>query len=951
MKRVTMFLLLFISASLSAQLVNWTPVYFTPEDSVEIIFNAAEGNQGLMGYTGDVYVHAGLITSLSESEPGNPGAWRYVQSDWGENIDKLKLERIGTDLYKFVVSPSILEFYVTSMGNSLEPDEEITHLSFVFRSADATLQGKTADGGDVFVALYQGVNVVTPTNYHNFVNLNETIDVFVASSEATESLKLYINDELTYSVDNDTLEYQISVDQAAKNYVKIEALDANGVFSADSFYYIVNKDVTVADPPAGTKMGINYVSDTEAILALVAPNKENVYVIGEFNNWEGDYNYYMNKSTDGDMWWVDITGLTPAEEYAYQYLVDGELKIADPMAELVLDPWNDKYIDEETYPNMKPYPEEFAEGIVSVLQPGKPQYNWQVTDFVKPAKTDMVVYECLVRDFLAEHNYQTLIDTLDYLKNLGVNVLELMPVMEFEGNLSWGYNPAFMLAVDKYYGTQDDLKMLVDACHQKGIAVVLDIVLNHQFGNSPLVKLYSSGGNPTSDNPWFNVTAKHDFNVGYDMNHESQYTKDFVDRVTSYWIEEYNVDGYRFDLSKGFTQTNTLGNTGAWGNYDQSRINILTRMANEIWTVDPSAYVILEHFADNSEELVLSNNGMMLWGNMNHEYLEAAMGYSSNLSGTWYLNSGWSAPNKVSYMESHDEERMMFKNLAYGNSSGDYDVKDVGTALNRVKLASVFFFAFPGPKMIWQFGELGFDLSINWPSGTNDDRTSSKPPKWEYLDEFGRTNIYRVMSEMIKLRKEHEAFRNPSSLTMAVAGFKKRINLVHSDMSITVLGNFDVTEGDVTPNFPQAGKWYEYFTGDSIMVTNILDPITLAPGEFRVYTTNKLESPEDGSLLEVDDETLAEITKYELAQNYPNPFNPVTTIRFSLPESAGVTLKIYNTLGQEIKTLVNSDMSAGTYNLKWDGTDNSGSKVSTGVYIYKIAAGEFNETRKMVLLK
>ena len=132
----------------------------------------------------------------------------------------------------------------------------------------------------------------------------------------------------------------------------------------------------------------------------------------------------------------------------------------------------------------------------------------------------------------------------------------------------------------------------------------MDIALNHSFGQNPMVRMYfdaSAGqyGQPTASNPWFNPTPKHDFNVGYDFNHESLQTKNFTKRVIAYWMQNYHIDGYRFDLSKGFTQNNTLGNIGAWGAYDQSRVNILTEYYNDIQSHEPGAYVILEHLADS----------------------------------------------------------------------------------------------------------------------------------------------------------------------------------------------------------------------------------------------------------------------------------------------------------------------------------------------------------------
>ncbi|MFM7618607.1 MAG: alpha-amylase family glycosyl hydrolase, partial [Bacteroidota bacterium] len=264
---------------------------------------------------------------------------------------------------------------------------------------------------------------------------------------------------------------------------------------------------------------------------------------------------------------------------------------------------------------------------VSVFQINPAAFNWTDQTFVRPAKSKLVVYELLVRDFLEDRSYQSLKDSLDYLENLGVTAIELMPINEFEGNNSWGYNPSFYFAPDKAYGTAEALKTFINEAHNRGIAVILDIALNHSFGQNPMVRMYfnpNAGdyGQPTAENPWFNQTPKHDFNVGYDFNHESTRTRDFCKRVLAYWMNEFHVDGYRFDLSKGFTQNFTLGNIGDWGVYDQSRINILTDYYSHIQANEPGAYVILEHFANNDEESTLSSNGMMLWGNLNHEYLE-----------------------------------------------------------------------------------------------------------------------------------------------------------------------------------------------------------------------------------------------------------------------------------------------------------------------------------------
>ena len=219
-----------------------------------------------------------------------------------------------------------------------------------------------------------------------------------------------------------------------------------------------------AELPSGLKRGINYdLNDpTKATLVLEAPSKDFVMVVGDMNNWEIDPDYLMNKTPDGEIFWLEITGLEAKKEYVFQYWVEGNIKIGDPYADKVADPWNDRYIPNSVYPNLPEYTRT-GNAIATVLQTDQDPFVWDVTEDIweRPAKEDLVIYELLIRDFIGSHNYQDMIDTLNYIQNLGVNAIELMPIMEFEGNESWGYNPMYFFAIYKYYGTKYDLKVFI----------------------------------------------------------------------------------------------------------------------------------------------------------------------------------------------------------------------------------------------------------------------------------------------------------------------------------------------------------------------------------------------------------------------------------------------------------------------------------------------------------
>jgi 1,4-alpha-glucan branching enzyme len=817
---LALLLLPFIGIS---QIISSEPALPNAEKALKIFYDATLGTAGLEDYTGDVYTHTGVLTSKSSGGTD----WRYVKTEWCENTPETKLTRVSENLYSLEISPSIREYYGV-------PDEEkITHVAFVFRNSDGSLEGKDENGTDILVEVFPKgleVSIINP-DQNLLIDPGSIVDFQAAASELSE-LTLFQNDSTIKSLNGESITHSFSFPSPGDFWLKVTALSGEKSVADSVFIHAIEEQVNLP-VPGGLVDGINYIDDHTVQLVLYAPYKERVFVLGDFNNWFPNSASRMKK--EGDRWWVTLNNLNPGQEYGFQYQVDGELVIADPYTEKTLDP-NDRWITEATYPDLKPYPTGLTTGITSVLQTDQKAYEWKNASFDAPPQEELVIYELLVRDFIAAHDWKTLTDTLNYLSELGINAIELMPINEFEGNESWGYNTSFYFAPDKYYGPAEDLKIFIDSCHGRGIAVIIDMVLNHSFSQSPLVQLYFENGQVTDENPWYNVSSPNPvYFWGYDFNHESPHTKEFVDRVNAHWINEYHIDGYRFDFTKGFTNKPGDG----WG-YDASRIAILKRMATAIWTFDNDAYVILEHLTDNSEEAILADFGMMLWGNMNFPYNEATMGYhennKSNFGGISYLSRGWNEPHLVGYMESHDEERLMYKNLEHGSASGDYNIKELNTALERMELAGAFFFTVPGPKMIWQFGELGYDYSIDY-----DCRVCNKPIRWDYNTGL-RKRISQVWGSLIKLRKSEAAFRS-NDFRLAVAGPGKRIEINHPDMDVRIIGNFDVSQITLDANFSQTGWWYDYFSGDSISVSNLHEGLPLNAGEFRIYTTKRLLPP------------------------------------------------------------------------------------------------------------
>lgn len=906
--------LLFLPLGAAAQ-VSCLPVFPKTDDDVTITFDATQGNGALAGVS-PVYAHAGVITSQSSS----PSDWKYVKTTWGIADPVGAMTNAGSNLW--TKSFNIRSFFGVPQG------EEVLRLAFVFRNTNGSIVGRATDGSDIFYDVYPdniGLQTIllSPSSSPLLATLGGSIPVRGASS-LSANLRLYDNGVQVANATGTLLETNITA-AAGVHTVEFVA-EAGAERDTARFVYIVPAPQTPANPPVGTAYGINYVDAQTVRLQLYAPNKQVVHLIGDFNDWTPSDAYQMKRNVLNNIWWFELSGLTPGQPYRFQYLVDGSLRIADPLSTLVLDPWNDGFIPAFTYPDLLPYPAGKTSGIVSVLETDQQPYNWQATNYVRPKKTDLVIYELLVRDFLDRQNYQTLLDTLDYLQRIGVNAIELMPINEFDGNNSWGYNPAFHKALDKYYGNAESLKRLVDECHQRGMAVIADVVFNHASGSSPLAQLYwdPTNNRPAANNPWLNPTPRHDFNVFNDFNHESALTKIYVKNCLQYWLEEFRLDGFRFDLSKGFTQKNTLGNVAAWGQYDPSRVAILKDYANFMWSIAPDSYVILEHFADNDEEKELAEYGMMLWGNMHHGYKNVALGLTSGIAADlrWisHAQRGWNVPHLIGYMESHDEERIAYECLNFGNTTvPSHNVRSPIVAMRRLEMLANLLYTVPGPKMLWQFGELGYDFPINYcTNGTinNNCRLDPKPIRWDYYDDPYRRRLYDVTAALIHLRTNYDLFETTDFQLNLGAGQVRSIYLNSPTMNAVVVANVGVLSTTATLQFQHTGTWHEYYTGSTLDVPNTNTTLNLGPGEYRLYLDEFVPLPAG---LNPTPTAEANGTLRDL-EVYPNPTAGWFAVDFVLQASARVQAEVFDATGRRVAVPWSGDLPEGIQQVRVDAT-------------------------------
>ncbi len=819
------------------------PAYPNADEPCTIKFNPANGNP-LFNHTGELYGHLGVIVE---------GEWKYVVSEWGVADEKVHFQKVADNSWELRLEPSIREYF----NSGTTP---VTKIAMIVRTED----GVKSHDADQFCSV--------------------TDDKF-----------------------------------------QEEAFDPD--------------PVVVKDLPAGVEYGINCSQDGSVTFVFYdwdTANKrhEYCYIVGDWNEWTRKTEGAMNWDNSKGCWWITLDGFDADKEYRFQYRLGTksgtDIYVSDPHTEIVYDQWNDQYID-----GVPAFPEG-AKQLVSAFQINKPGYSWQVPDFKVEDKNDLVIYEMLFRDFTTSQDIEGALAELDYIEDLGVNAVELMPIQEFDGNLSWGYNPNHWFALDKYYGTREEYKQFIDECHKRGIAVIVDVVYNHATGSHAWTKMFWDSANncTAANNPWFNVAPAHPYNVYHDMNHENQMVKDHVKKSLAYLLEEYNIDGFRFDLTKGFTQKKTDPDVAAWGRFDQSRVDILKGYADHIWSVNDNAVVIFEHLSEGAEEKVLAEHGIQLWRNVNHEYRTAVGGGSGN-----FTNMYSTAPfgGFVGYMESHDEERLCYgvgvdassitwgvmgtfnnwsgdvimeadgpfmvaRNIALtasdkfkirkagewndaynygaansgfkltvgqgyvmtnGSSSQDMGVPAAGTydiyfchevetvwlmeagkrpaepnlppkenddalavAMRRAGASAAFFLTVPGPKMIWQFGEIGYDYSINF-----NDRTGEKPVVTdEYMAVPARKALYDTYAKLLEFRRGNPRFfDSDAKFEWTPTGTTKKITCSVDGKTFHVVGNF--SKGSVTYSVP-AGSWTDYINGGTVS-----GQITLKEGEFRLLTS------------------------------------------------------------------------------------------------------------------
>jgi 1,4-alpha-glucan branching enzyme len=539
-------------------------------------------------------------------------------------------------------------------------------------------------------------------------------------------------------------------------------------FYAVRFWIMTTKNATPAQPqpaalPEGVWMGACDRGDGKVSFALYAPWKKSVHVIGSFNDW--DHAADPLAVSEQGIWWI-VKDL-PAGDHEYQFLIDGETVIGDPYAREIR--W-----DGGAQPN-------------AIVHVGAAAHEWNDGGFgIKPLN-ELVIYEVHVGDFSPEGSFKGVTERIPYLRDLGVSAIELMPIFEFPGDVSWGYNPAYLFAPEASYGPIADLRELIDTAHQNGIGVILDVVFNHVDSSSPITYLYPYDQSPffSSDgNPW-----------GFpDLNHWNDAVKQLLSDVQTYWLVDMHIDGLRYDYAPG------IGFDGENG------MSFLTWQARQ---VKPYAYLIVEN-TDDYTSMVLQTEADASW-HIAFRYQMVANLREGEFSGKQYADldatmraldfrgAGYSDnAQAINFLESHDEQRLMYELATNPNIHPD-------TAHIKSKLGAICLFTATGVPMLYHGQEFGM-----WTERTID----KNPLQWELLENDLGRDLHAFYRGMALLRNSTRALVG-NNIAPLICDHERKMLAYHrwSDdggSQVVVAVNFGINTENLDIPFPRGGVWHEW---------------------------------------------------------------------------------------------------------------------------------------------
>lgn len=549
---------------------------------------------------------------------------------------------------------------------------------------------------------------------------------------------------------------------------------------------------------------------------LLAPYNDSVVLLGTWNDWKPTP---MTKDDRG-IWRVEVELPDGDHEYKFEvvsrsYFAPGEtMRVADPMAiEHTLDSHENSVVH--------------VQGGRRIIT----SYAWQHDDKPLPPNEQLVIYELHVGDFTGAQDgdsyrigtFNDLVAKLDYLADLGINAIELMPVNEFPGHHSWGYSLRSLYAVENSYGTPDELAQLVDECHARGIRVIHDTVYNHMEMEAPLTQIdygyWFYEQNPDEESLHFGPKFNYEH---FDDNYDRFPARDHVISAMRSWISNFHMDGIRFDCTRALRYYDLL--------------NWFREEARKVEGIKPF-YTIAEHIPQ--DPTIAGPEGPMDAAWHDHFYRQMiATTLGIRHEGREPFNTqevlrlldsrgdGFASPyNTVCYLNNHDQERTMY---LLGTAAGVFDDE----AFRRSKLGATLLLTSPGVPMLWMGEEFG---------QANDKSMEPRPLDWSLLNNERNQNLFNHYKHLIHLRKALPALHSDSFETVldepgrGLIGFKRwdgggGVVVVVANLTPYYGGQFEIANAGL-----EDGVWREMIYGYDVEVHGGRLRDELAESEAKVF--------------------------------------------------------------------------------------------------------------------
>ena len=798
----------------------------------------------------------------------------------------------------------------------------------------------TSDGWDNSILVVSDPLFFQPSFHLNEQELVIGMSISISASSDIDSIKYIVADE-SYLASSNLFQdgvFYVPFDVPYSFFESYRIL----IYIDGNEYLAFNKDqVEVIEEivPGFLEFGPQQ-NDGLMYVSIMVPHHQFVQIkINNINDEENKSIFTLKKDPNlSNVWWTELE--LPNGIYDYEYVLPNGATFPDPLSRMVR--------------NNKTRIEIGAGGVTTA-----DDYNWISANYLKPTLDTLVIYELHVDDFSAAGNgagtFQHVLEKLDYLKSLGINAIELMPISEFPGNHSWGYDPHIISAINDSYGTPEQFKYFVDQCHNMGIAVILDIIWNHIRSSSPLWQMQ-----PDYDlNPYIKHHEEMNPNEApeswgmLDIDHFNMNTIEYINKVHRIWVDEYKIDGFRFDAAAHLGWSVSQPDLGIYG------------WSNALYDHDSTVYQIAEHLPSNIS-LIENTNFSAGWHDSFHDRLKidshnqynSTMDIMRQIIGL-YEYTNWGTPysnftQAVKYMISHDEQSLIQEMVEFDNFT-------MQQALERDKFYSTILFTSNGIPMLWQGQEFGFksgwtdqNQNGNW----DEEKLSYRPIDWNVLETENGQSHFEHYKKLIYLRKNNPAFSKGefydlyryTNQGVVVYGYKDNRENSLNDQ-VVVIANFSSTDQSILDvPFLSSGYWYNMFDSNDILHT--------ADGNYGnyyinakhaiVYTNNQYQLSTHSFSEEIESIVDSSINKIV---PFPNPFNSSISIQIDTESRDMIRFSIYNVLGEMIFQKIENNITRGINKFSWNGRDSDGLEVPTGMYFILIKQNDITFNKKIILMK